>query len=281
MLIPASQDTDEAQQLTQIYMTRAVLQIGAYPREDLYNIQENISAVVSVKCCKKLHFRGHSYYLANTLVRLQTHLQLIPQAKKEFIHLVSRRLFYASEGLKQSVGDWLVEKNFTDFHFLSTGYILANKTNLKMVLTTLRYTISHSFVPVREPMSSPLLFLRHCKWASMARIYITTSTHPSIINNPVFTRDMLAKICPPEYRRIVMRGVCYMPASRERSLDNMECWAFHTHSPYSSDSEKCPDDCVACLRKSPLSLFCIAQLTCIRTLFIQYRGRLTSHTHQN
>ena len=252
---------------------RTVARIGTFDNQRHYDLHESIRAVVSCRCSKYLWLRTGGRLIVNVILRLQSHVRLSDTEKDDFLRVISRRLFYVRESLLEKCRPWIESRRKTDFVFLRTGLLLENSMALKLALQTVSYEVSSTRVPPYLPfLQHPVLYLGACRANVVATVILRTSSSGSPVTQPVFTRSMLRAVADPATWPMASKGLCYLPAFRAATFQDVEEWVIHVHGTYCDHHPDSP--CQGCTVKQPLSLQIIAQLSYLRNCMSKRRARV-------
>lgn len=277
LLLPADTCLQEIEAVTQIYLTRAVTQLAMLPSALYFRLHDNLTVLTTCKYSRRLTINNQQHYIINCILRIQCTFDLYQKEKEDFLHCLSRRLFYVSGSLYNEAKEWMIrKKKWDEYIFHTAGYLIKTFRCLKMALSTMSYEASCTTIPNYVPFSrTPIIYINYCRTTMMACILVKGFKHSSTVTQPIVFRDMLKPFCPDYIWPLVSRGMCYIPLHREESFKGFETWCIHIHGNFTSEHVLCPRDCKECLKKQPLSLFALAQLVCIKSIFMHRRARVS------
>lgn len=265
---------EERDRLHEYYFSRAVANIASFEDAALRRVHRTLSSIVACRHAKTVRRGGESLHLMNCVIRLVSSAYLVPEEKERTLRAVSRRLFFLPACVVEGLRPWLARWKKEDFEFPVTGVLLRHTVGVKTALRTMSYEVSRSSVPLATPfMPAPVLHLNVSRLTVTGQIRVEKAERGSIVTQFVCLRSMLRSMVDESVWPIVSRGLCYMPAYRETSTAEYEQWVFHVHGPYKEHREECFGSCRYCRSLQPLSLFCLAQLVCLRNCFLERRAR--------
>lgn len=230
-----------------------------------------------IKCTRScsVHLGDNHYSILNCLIRIQAGMILDEDQKRQLLNDISRRILYASPGMLNMCGNWLVEF-INDYRFPVTGYLIRDEASLRLAMTTMQTEVSISNIPTCVPFTKcQALTLHATRWMVLSPLVVPSSRHVVLCTQPMILRSTLKSICEPRYWRFVSEGMCYMPAVRSSVSRTREEWAIHLHHSYDAISHvQCGPNCRHCISHQPLSLKHTAQMRVIHLLIMGYRERI-------
>ncbi|CCE39380.1 ORF20 [Fowl aviadenovirus C] len=263
---------EEIERMIEYHLTLAILDLNTFNGDEfLRYIHSSIYVAVGCRCSRYLRLRSGVHLVVNCDIRFQTAIPLTASDKREFLQFISRRLFNVPPEIRAPMVRWMERKRKTDFIFVPSGLVLGSMVCCKMALRTMCFEISTSKVPRCVPfMEVPINYLECCK-TNVRMTLVCPRGNGSCITQSICTKSMLVDFVPLPYREIVFRGVCYLPAHRRATYSDMEEWFMHVHGPFCD----CENGCDRCEVKSPMNLFYLAQMACLKLAFDRRRARVT------
>lgn len=281
-LIAHNDCTNAIEIMNQIYLSRALREINVFDNLMFYRMQEMATYLVSCRCVRVVNIKEEGYFLVNFVIRVQCALELHHDEKDAFLRRISRTMFYFPPKVYEAGVKWLNKKKRYDFKSNADGYMIKDMRSFRMAISTLSYEVSCTALPRSIPfLRTPILFIGPCRSTVMACMSVETSTSSSTVTQPVMLRSMLKEHCDPAVWPIVSKGLCYMPINREQCVGGYETWSIHIHGEFSLTHVYCDNNCTGCRKcahHQPISLFNLAQLKYLKTLFLHRRARVTHNT---
>lgn len=266
---------EEMERLNEYYITSAVVNLRAFESRLMRRLHSSLTVIVTCRSAKYVQYKSRDYVLINCIVRLVSALNLKTTEKDALLRCVSRRMFFITPGMQYDLERWMLRHRKTDFKFFTTGFLIADKVSAKLAMRSMSFEVSMSAVPRGVPfLRSPVLMMNACRITITATVAVETSSRSSAVTQPVCLRSMLRVMVAPDIWPILSQGLCYFPGFRRLSYANVEEWVFHVHGSYGDEHPECYGLCKECTTRQPLSLFCSAQLACIRLAFLTRRARV-------
>ncbi|BBJ21558.1 hypothetical protein ORF20 [Crane-associated adenovirus 1] len=274
-ITPVVQSIEDTQNRCELNAVKAAANVNLFHREAYYRIHERLSFTCMCRFVKLISRSGRLFYMMNCIIKIQSAIKLSVVEKDDLLHLISRRMFFTTQSI-QTKNETLIKSKYGEFKFVQTGIFLNNDFALKLALASIQYEASNSFIPVMYPfLKSPICFPKPCRRSVVGSMCLKFTNFGSPVTQPVFLRTMAKSMCDEKFWPILSQNMCYLPAVREETVGSVERWSFHLHCAFDQLTVVCSEECKKIV---PMSLFQIAQLECLRILFLKRRARVLGDT---